>query len=124
MRCRLRLLIALISLFSPPAIAYHVDNHLPVVIDTDMGLDDAVTLAMALQNPGTYVMAIVLCEGAAGRTKGVENLVRLLHLVNRKDIPIYAPAGAEASTAVRSWAGSYGAGQVTGPDVSATPTRG
>ncbi len=48
MRCRLRLLIAFISLLAPPAIAYHIDNHLPVVIDTDMGLDHAVMLAMAL----------------------------------------------------------------------------
>lgn len=93
MRCRLRLLIAFVSLLAPPAIAYHIDDHVPVIIDTDMGLDDAVTLAMALQSPGTEVMAIVMCEGAAGRAKGMGNLVRLLHLFNRKDIPIYAPSG-------------------------------
>ena len=95
MRCLLRLLIAFISLLAPRAIAYHIDHHLPVVIDTDVGLDDAVTLAMALQSPDTKVMAIVMCEGAAGRAKGMENLARLLHLFNRKDIPIYAPPGAQ-----------------------------
>lgn len=63
MRCRLRLLIALVALLAPPAVAYHIDNHLPVVIDTDMGLDDAVTLATALQSPGTVARPASACVG-------------------------------------------------------------
>ena len=56
-----------------------------------MGLDDAVTLALALQNPDTQILSIVACEGAAGRQKCVENLERLLVLFNRGDIQLYAP---------------------------------
>jgi len=78
-------------LFVCAATAHDVEEHHGVVIDTDMGLDDAVAVAMALQEPRADIVAVVACEGAAGRKNGVEHLERLLHLFNRKEIPLYAP---------------------------------
>jgi len=37
---------------------------------------------------------------SVARAKGMENLVRLLHLFNRKDIPIYTPAGAQPAIGI------------------------
>ncbi|MFH1746861.1 MAG: nucleoside hydrolase [Planctomycetota bacterium] len=86
---RLILLIALI--FVPVAGAHDVGQHAAVVIDTDMGIDDAVTMALALQNPRVEIVAVVACEGVASPAAGVESLARMLDRFNRRDIPLYAP---------------------------------
>ncbi|HOC41934.1 MAG TPA: nucleoside hydrolase [Thermoanaerobaculales bacterium] len=62
----------------------------PVVIDTDMGVDDAVALALALQSPQISIVSIVACEGAAGRAAAVHNVERLLDAFNRQEIPVFA----------------------------------
>jgi inosine-uridine nucleoside N-ribohydrolase len=91
----LRLLIVPALIFAQPAVAHVIEDHPTVVIDTDMGLDDAVALAMALQHPRVSIVAIVACEGVAGREKGVQNLERMLDAFNRKEIPLYAPVDTE-----------------------------
>jgi inosine-uridine nucleoside N-ribohydrolase len=62
----------------------------PVVVDTDMGIDDAVALALALQDPQLEISAIVACVGVAEKTNAAEMVGRLLGLFNRHDIPLYA----------------------------------
>jgi len=62
----------------------------PVVIDTDMGVDDAVALALALQSPQISIVSIVACEGAAGRAAAVHNVERLLDAFNRQEIQVFA----------------------------------
>ncbi len=64
------------------------DSH-PVVIDTDLGLDDAVALALALQSSYTDIAAVVFCEGAASRARGVRTLEGMLDWFNRRDVPLY-----------------------------------
>lgn len=86
------LLATLGAIFSTATVAAHdIGAHRTLVIDTDMGLDDAVTLAMALQNPDINIAAIVASEGVAGRQHGVKLAERMLHRFNRRDIPLYAP---------------------------------
>jgi inosine-uridine nucleoside N-ribohydrolase len=72
-------------------------HELPVVIDTDLGLDDAVTLAMALQNPAVHVEAVVACAGACEGDKAAEFLRRMLWEFNRIDVMLYGPAGTDRS---------------------------
>lgn len=67
-------------------------EHPAIVIDTDMGMDDAIALAMALQNPAVDVVAVVACEGVADPEKGTELLERMLVQFNRLDVLLYAPA--------------------------------
>ena len=62
----------------------------PVVVDTDMGVDDAVALALALQSPQLQVASIVTCDGAAGRIAAVHGVERLLDMFNRQEIPVFA----------------------------------
>jgi inosine-uridine nucleoside N-ribohydrolase len=92
-------LVAFICLVATPVLAHDVEHHAAVVIDTDMGLDDAVALALALQNPRVNIVALVACEGAAGGERGVEHLERMLHLFNRREIPLYAPAARDDAKA-------------------------
>jgi inosine-uridine nucleoside N-ribohydrolase len=62
----------------------------PVVVDTDMGVDDAVALALALQSPQLQVASIVACEGAASRAAAVHGVERMLDMFNRQEIPVFA----------------------------------
>jgi inosine-uridine nucleoside N-ribohydrolase len=68
-----------------------------VVIDTDLGLDDAVTLALALQSPDVHVAGIVACDGAAGRMQGIRSLECFLRWFNRREIPVYEGVPSKAA---------------------------
>jgi len=70
----------------------------PVVIDTDMGLDDLVALSVALQSPDLDIKAVVAAEGVASAATSVELLERLLHRFNRNDIVIYQAAALKRPT--------------------------
>ena len=73
-----------------PAVADLQGPARPVVIDTDMGVHDAVALALALQSPQLQIAAIVAGEGAASRAAAVHNVERMLDLFNRQEIPVFA----------------------------------
>ena len=89
-------LVVVLGLIAIPLSADEAEHHPAIVIDSDMGLDDAVTLAMALQNPDVAVVAVVASEGAASGGKSIEHLERMLGLFNRQEIPVYAPAATRA----------------------------
>ena len=78
--------------FAESAPADELAHEQPIVIDTDLGLDDAVTLAMALQNPEVHVEAVVACGGACDGSKAAEFLHRMLWEFNRVDVVLYGPA--------------------------------
>ncbi|MCB9866665.1 MAG: nucleoside hydrolase [Phycisphaerales bacterium] len=75
----------------PSVWAHDIGGRSAVVIDTDLGLDDAVTLAVALQSPDLAVVGIVAGVGAADAESGVRHLERLLDRFNRSDVQLYAP---------------------------------
>lgn len=81
-----------------PASAHDVEDIPLVVVDTDMGIDDTITVALALQCPQIHITGIVASEGVAGRDSGVRVLGQMLDEFNRTDIPLYSPA---PSTIVR-----------------------
>lgn len=89
-------LLASLALLLPlaPARAHDMERSQPVVIDTDLGLDDAVTLAAALQDADLRISAVVASVGAADAESGPRHLERLLWRFNRGDIRIIAPAPA------------------------------
>jgi purine nucleosidase len=62
-----------------------------VVIDTDMGLDDVVGLAIALQDPQLEISAMVAGAGAMSATHATTYAERILRYFNRSDVPLYAP---------------------------------
>jgi len=97
---RARVFLVTLGLFTAFALAEsapadELAHEQPIVIDTDLGLDDAVTLAMALQNPEVHVEAVVACGGACDGSKGAEFLRRMLWEFNRVDVVLYGPANAD-----------------------------
>ncbi len=65
------------------------DRRTPVVIDTDMGADDAMAITFLLRRPDVEVKAITVTgAGLAHCEPGVRNALRLLALANHPDIPV------------------------------------
>lgn len=89
-----------------PAVAHDVDTAPSVVIDTDMGLDDAAMMAVALQCPRLRIVGCVAGEGVLDAESSAIALGRMLHEFNRGDIALYraASAGTHAAPPFRAFA--------------------
>ena len=66
--------------------------RLPVIIDVDTGLDDAMVLAMACALPELDVRAVTVCFGNNDLPNTLRNTLNMLKLCGREDIPVGAGA--------------------------------
>jgi inosine-uridine nucleoside N-ribohydrolase len=88
------LLLAIVSFFSPASLAAQASPRpsplrRAVIIDTDAGADDLVAIAFLLSRPDIHVEAVTIVNGMAHVPAGGRNVLRLLTLAGRKDIPVY-----------------------------------
>ncbi|XP_052806824.1 inosine-uridine preferring nucleoside hydrolase-like isoform X2 [Mya arenaria] len=60
-----------------------------LLIDTDAGVDDAQAILMALKYPDVDVIGITCVAGNADAMQVGKNVLRVLQVVNRLDIPVY-----------------------------------
>lgn len=63
-----------------------------IIIDTDPGQDDAVTILLALASPELTVDAITTVAGNVAVEQTARNACALLELAHRTDVPVYAGA--------------------------------
>jgi inosine-uridine nucleoside N-ribohydrolase len=61
----------------------------PILIDTDAGTDDLMAIAFLVSNATVRIEAITVVNGLAHPDAGAKNIVRLLDLAGRKDIPVF-----------------------------------
>ena len=61
-----------------------------VVISTDPGIDDAVTLALAARSPEVEVVAVITTHGNAALAETTRNARAALALAGRPDLPVHA----------------------------------
>ena len=61
----------------------------PIIIDTDCGGDDLMALAFLLARRDVRVEAVTIANGVAHVRPGAENVLRLLELGGRGDVPVY-----------------------------------
>ncbi len=79
-----------------------VDHPLPLIIDTDPGLDDALAIGLAVARPEIDVLAVTTVGGNVDVNLCTENALRLLNLYGRPDIPVAeGAAGALLGAIVR-----------------------
>ena len=71
---------------------------LPVIIDCDPGHDDAIALVLALASPELDVKAVTSSAGNQTPDKTLRNVLRMLTLLKRPDIPV---AGGALKTLMR-----------------------
>lgn len=67
-------------------------TQLPVIIDTDPGLDDALALIIALRSAELNVVGITTVAGNIGLSTTTRNAGRMLALLGRPDVPIVSGA--------------------------------
>ena len=82
------LAVALWLLAAAPAAAH--EQTTPVIVDTDMALDDARALALLLNSPDVAVKVIVTSDGSCPPLIGATNVLRILHFLGREGIPVGA----------------------------------
>ena len=70
-------------------------DRIPLVIDTDPGIDDALAILLALASPEVDLRLVTTVHGNVELGQVTENALRVLHLAGRSDVPV--AVGARAS---------------------------
>jgi inosine-uridine nucleoside N-ribohydrolase len=65
-----------------------VERPLPLIIDSDPGLDDALAIGLAVARPELQLLAVTTVGGNADVAHCTENALRLLHAYGRADVPV------------------------------------
>jgi inosine-uridine nucleoside N-ribohydrolase len=65
------------------------DDVTSVIVDTDAGPDDFMALAFLLSSTRVRVEAVTITTGLAHGDAGAANVLRLLQLAGRGDVPVY-----------------------------------
>lgn len=65
---------------------------IPLIVNTDPGVDDAVALVLALHSPEVDVRAVTVSFGNIGLDRTFPNARRVLALAGRADVPVAAGA--------------------------------
>jgi pyrimidine-specific ribonucleoside hydrolase len=69
-----------------------VPAPIPLVIDTDPGIDDALAILLALASPEVSLRLVTTVHGNVELAQTTENALRVLHLAGRSDVPVAAGA--------------------------------
>ena len=121
--------IAAPTFFPAPAVARTaplgtVERPLPLIIDSDPGLDDALAIGLAVARPELNLLAVTTVGGNADVRHCTTNALRLLHLYGAADVPVAeGSAGALFGSIVRATEihGEAGIGRSTLPPSPAEP---
>ena len=80
-----------------------VEKPLPLIIDSDPGLDDALAIGLAVARPELDLLAVTTVGGNADVRHCTTNALRLLHLYGAGDVPVAeGAAGALFGSVVRA----------------------
>ena len=66
------------------------DHAIPLLIDTDPGVDDALALLMAFNDPAHRVVGLTIAAGNVGLAHTVRNALKLCEVAGRSDVPVFA----------------------------------
>ena len=100
------------------------ERPLPLIIDSDPGLDDALAIGLACASPELRLLAVTTVGGNADVAHCTENALRLLHAYGRDDVPVAeGAAGALLGDVVRATDvhGLSGVGNVQLPEAPNRP---
>ena len=100
---------------------------IPVILDVDTGVDDALAILFAVRHPGLEVLGISCVAGNAALAQVVDNTLRILDAAGAPDIPVAAGAVRpllEPARAARHVHGTDGLGGIALPPTSRRPVPG
>ena len=67
-----------------------MSKKIPLLIDTDPGVDDALALLMAFADERHDIVALTIAAGNVGLEHTVRNALKLCEVAGRDDIPVFA----------------------------------
>ncbi|MCW0437627.1 nucleoside hydrolase [Xanthomonas sacchari] len=67
-----------------------MSDKIPLLIDTDPGVDDALALLMAFADPRHEVVGLTIAAGNVGLRHTVRNALKLCEVAGREDVPVFA----------------------------------
>ena len=67
-----------------------MSEKIPLLIDTDPGVDDALALLMAFNDTRHDVIGLTIAAGNVGLDHTVRNALKLCEVAGRADVPVYA----------------------------------
>jgi len=88
-----------------------MSSRLPILLDTDSGVDDALAIMLAMRSPEIEVKAITTCGGNVGLDQCAANAQKTLEVLGCKPVP---PVARGADRPVRR--SPFRAGGIHGPD--------
>ncbi|HYI33876.1 MAG TPA: nucleoside hydrolase [Glaciibacter sp.] len=83
---------------------------IPVILDVDTGVDDALAILFAVAHPDIDVLGISCVAGNASLERVVENTLRILDVAGAEDIPVAAGARRPLISPARSASHVHGEG--------------
>jgi purine nucleosidase len=106
-----------------------VANLIPLILDVDTGIDDALAIELAVRRPNADLIAVTTLAGNTDVTNTTENSRRVLGLLNASSVPVYQGASRPLARARRDathYHGANGVGDARLPRPSAplVPERG
>ena len=87
-------------------------GRLPLLIDCDTGIDDALALLYAVASPEAEVVAVSCVAGNVELAPIVQNTLAVLELAGRPDIPVSAGANRPLARRLRTAADTHGPRQL------------
>ena len=66
-----------------------MDERIPLLIDTDPGVDDALALLMAFADPRHEVVGLTIAAGNVGLGHTVANALKVCEVAGRTDVPVF-----------------------------------
>jgi len=101
-----------------------VTPRIPLVIDTDPGIDDALAILLALASPEVDLQLVTTVHGNVDLALTTDNALRVLHLAGRSDVPVAAGARASLIHPQPERAGHvHGAAGLGGVQLPPSPAR-
>jgi len=99
-----------------------VAQRIPLVIDTDPGIDDALAILLALASPEVDLRLVTTVHGNVELAQTTENARRVLHLAGRSDVPVAAGARTSLVHPLPERAGHvHGAAGLGGVELAPSP---
>ncbi|MEA2514131.1 MAG: hypothetical protein QOF33_778 [Thermomicrobiales bacterium] len=68
------------------------EGRVPLILDVDTGIDDAVAIALALADPRAEVVAVTTLAGNVGVEQVVANTFKVLNFLGANEIPVHRGA--------------------------------
>lgn len=88
--------IALLLVLFFGAVALAHEERTPLLVDTDMALDDVRAISLMVNSPHLAVKAVVTSDGASSPAVGCENVRWILGLLEKSPVPVGAGKGLDA----------------------------